>query len=125
MAKEQAQADQNYKRSLLGVNMSQVDETVAIWADPITKRLLVNATVSGTVTTTSNPSYDTKIDDTTTSNMIYIGNAQLTGSAVPTSSAVWQIKRLDTSTLALDKKWADGNDSFDNVWDNRASLTYN
>lgn len=69
--------------------------------------------------------YITKIDDTTTASMVYVGKAALTGSAVATSSAVWQIKRLDSSSLALDKKWADGNDSFDNVWDNRASLTYN
>lgn len=69
--------------------------------------------------------YITKIDDTTTTDAIYIGKAALTGSAVATSSASWQIKRIDTSTLAMDKKWADGNDSFDNVWDDRASLTYN
>jgi len=75
--------------------------------------------------TTTTPNYLTKIDDTTTPNVIYIGNAVLTGSAVPTSSNVWQIKRLDLSSLALDKKWADGNANFDNVWDNRASLTYN
>lgn len=75
----------------------------------------------GAATTTN---YITKIDDTTTTDMIYIGKAALTGSAVATSSAVWQIKRLDSSSLALDKKWADGNDSFDNIWDNRASLTY-
>lgn len=67
------------------------------------------------------PSYATKIDTTTTANVIYIGNAAIASSA---ASAVWQIKKLDTSTLALDKTWADGNDDFDNVWNNRASLTY-
>lgn len=79
-------------------------------------------TQPGSSTTTN---YITKIDDTTTANMIYIGKAALTGSAVATSAASWQIKRIDTSTLAMDKKWADGNDSFDNIWDNRASLTFN
>lgn len=73
----------------------------------------------------STTNYITKIDDTTTTDMVYIGKAELTGSAVATSSAVWQIVRIDTSTLAMDKKWADGNDSFDNVWDSRSSLTYN
>lgn len=66
----------------------------------------------------------TKIDDTTTANVVYIGKAELTGSAIATSGAVWQIKKLDTSTLALDKTWADSNDSFDNIWDNRTGLTY-
>lgn len=73
----------------------------------------------------STTNYITKIDDTTTTDMVYIGKAALTGSAVATSAASWQIKRIDTSTLAMDKKWADGNDSFDNIWDDRASLTYN
>lgn len=65
-----------------------------------------------------------KIDDTTTANVVYIGKAELTGAAILTSGAVWQIKKLDTSSLALDKKWADGDASYNNVWDNRASLTY-
>lgn len=65
-----------------------------------------------------------KIDDTTTANVVYIGKAELTGAAIATSGAVWQIKKLDTSSLALDKKWADGDSSYNNVWDNRASLTY-
>jgi hypothetical protein len=82
----------------------------------------VDGTPVGGSTTTN---YITKIDDTTTTDAVYIGKAALTGSAVATSSAVWQIKRIDTSTLAMDKKWADGNDSFDNIWDSRSSLTYN
>jgi len=65
-----------------------------------------------------------KIDDTTTANVVYIGKAELTGAAILTSAAVWQIKKLDTSSLALDKKWADGDANYNNVWDNRASLTY-
>lgn len=65
-----------------------------------------------------------KIDDTTTANVVYIGKAELTGAAISTSSAVWQIKKLDTSSIALDKKWADGDSSYNNVWDDRDSLTY-
>lgn len=52
----------------------------------------------------------------------YVGEAA-TGSA--TSSAVWKIYRITNSgTASITKRWADGNDLFDNVWDNRASLTY-
>jgi hypothetical protein len=48
------------------------------------------------------------------------------GFAVPgalVASAVWQIKSVDenTGTIVL---FADGNDSFDNVWNNREALTY-
>lgn len=49
----------------------------------------------------------------------YIGNAAI-GSAE--SASVWQIKVLDTPGLT--KLWADGNDNFDNVWDDRATVTY-
>lgn len=61
--------------------------------------------------------YTTRI--VTVGALTYIGNAPI-GSA--TSAAVWQIKRLETPGLT--KLWADGNDNFDNVWDNRASLSY-
>lgn len=49
----------------------------------------------------------------------YIGKAA-PGSS--TASAVWQVMRItnaDTTILL-----ADGNDNFDNVWDNYASLSY-
>lgn len=72
---------------------------------------------SGTTTT----NYRTVIrEDTGNPNITYIGNAAIGSN---TNAAVWQIKRLDAAT-GLDKKWADGNDSFDNVFDNRESLSY-
>jgi len=50
------------------------------------------------------------------------------GEAIPgslTSASVWRVRKL---TLAGDgdvtEIWADGNANFDNVWDDRASLTY-
>lgn len=44
-----------------------------------------------------------------------------------TSAALWRIRRLDidnTSKGDVATTWADGNDNFDNVWDDRAILTY-
>lgn len=67
------------------------------------------------------PNYATKIDTTSTTDNIYIGKAAIGSSG---ASAVWQIKKLNTATLALDKTWADGNDDFDNSWDNRVSIIY-
>lgn len=55
--------------------------------------------------------------------IIYIGEAAV-GSA--DASAVWRIRRL-TLTLPdsdVTEEWADGNSQFDNVWNNRAGLTY-
>lgn len=49
------------------------------------------------------------------------------GKAVPgilSSEAKWQIKRLVTSSTAVTTTFADGNWNFDNIWDNRTSLSY-
>lgn len=58
--------------------------------------------------------------DQVTSTLFYVGEATF---AAPTSSALWRIRKIDTST-GVDVRWADGNANFDNVWDNRASLSY-
>lgn len=53
-------------------------------------------------------------------NIEYVGRAPI---ASATSDNVWQIMKVDcTSGTVI--TWADGNDSFDNIWDNRESLTY-
>ncbi len=52
----------------------------------------------------------------------YVGEAPVGSSE---SSAVWRIYRLTNSgTASIKKEWADGNSNFDNVWTNRASLSY-
>lgn len=58
--------------------------------------------------------------DEVSSTLSYIGKAPI-GSA--TSSPVWQIAKLD-STAGLIKTWADSNANYDNVWDDRVSLSY-
>lgn len=66
--------------------------------------------------------YATKIDeDSVTSGIFYVGKAAIGSSG---ASAVWQIKKLNTTSIDLDKTWCDGDDSFNNVWNNRESLTY-
>lgn len=48
------------------------------------------------------------------------------GSAVPgtaTSAAAWQIMEIDENSGTI-ITYADGNADFDNVWDNRESLSY-
>jgi hypothetical protein len=52
---------------------------------------------------------------------IYIGNAQCT---TPTTQAKWQIQRIVTAAGITTIEWADGNGYYDNVWDDRAILTY-
>lgn len=58
-----------------------------------------------------------RLDDGET--YLYVGKA-IVGSA--TSGAVWQVQRITQADTTI--VWADGNGSFDNIWDNRASLSY-
>jgi hypothetical protein len=53
---------------------------------------------------------------------IYVGTATIGASE---SDAVWKIMEINT-TLATNSsvKWADGNQQYDNVWNNRESLSY-
>ncbi len=56
-------------------------------------------------------------------NLIYIG---LAIPGTPQYIPAWQIRKLtyDGSGNLLTITWADGSRSFNYVWDNRASLTY-
>jgi hypothetical protein len=58
--------------------------------------------------------------DQVSATLSYIGEA---APASSTSAPVWRIRKLDT-TAGVNLLYADGNIKFDNVWDNRASLTY-
>ena len=60
-----------------------------------------------------------RVDDAGT--YVYVGYA-VVGS--PTSTAVWKIKRIKTTNV-VEVLFADGNSFYDNVWNNRSSLTYN
>lgn len=50
----------------------------------------------------------------------YLGKAPIGSS---TSSAVWQVKKID-ETSGLVVTWADGNDLFDNIFDDYLTLSY-
>lgn len=59
--------------------------------------------------------------DEVDSNTLYVGKAAM---GVETSTASWQIKKISTSSTVTTIAYADSNDNYDNIWDNRASLTY-
>jgi hypothetical protein len=70
------------------------------------------------ITVTSSP-LALRLDDTTTSNVTYVGKAA-TGSS--NASAVWQIQKIDeTSGLVI--TWAD-NGNFSQIWNDRVGLAY-
>jgi len=66
-----------------------------------------------------NENFLTKVE--TIGNYVYIGKAPR-GSL--SSQSVWQIKRVDSSSIDADIAWAEGRDSFEFVWDNKAIYTY-
>lgn len=54
--------------------------------------------------------------------LAYVGKA---AAGTLSSAAVWQVKKLVFNAEGdVTTTFADGNANFDNVWDNRASLTY-
>lgn len=87
-----------------------------VLVDPISGDLITSLSV-----TTDPKEYAIRYDETATG-ITYIGKAVPGTSA---ASALWQIRKLD-ETLSPDFNvtFADGNADFDNVWNDRDSLTY-
>jgi len=88
-------------RDLIKIGTGETKDTVLLQAEDTTKYKIIIDDASSTVS--------------------YYGWAQI-GSA--TSSAVWRIMKKTISSTITTYTWADGNTSFDNIWDNRASLSY-
>lgn len=54
----------------------------------------------------------------------YVCHAEITGSAVALSDAVWRIQKIDTSGTPTKISYADFSDTFDKVASSYASYTY-
>lgn len=67
--------------------------------------------------------YTFALDYDADGNLIYAGKVAI-GTAK--TAAVWQIKKItyDANGNLTDITWADGNKNFDNVWNDRTTLTY-
>jgi hypothetical protein len=99
-------------RDLGKVDIASLDQYT-----PISGRLPVDG--SGVTQVVESALYAIRIDEV--SNVVtYIGKAEV-GSV--TGSAVWQISKLD-ATSGVVITWADGDTNFNNIWDNRAILSY-
>lgn len=64
--------------------------------------------------------FATRLDDAG-GGVTYVGLAE---AGTVTSASEWQIKRITEVGDDLQIEFADGDSEFDNVWDNRASLSY-
>lgn len=79
----------------------------------------INELIDGATVTQYATRYD---QDAATPTLAYLGKAQV-GAA--TSAAAWQIQYLAFGADGdVTVTWADGDAAFNNVWDDRASLTY-
>ena len=63
----------------------------------------------------------TIVDDTGVGGVIYVGFSEF-GS--DTSMPKWKIKKVTEVGTITTIQYADGNTKFDNIWDDRATLTY-
>lgn len=61
------------------------------------------------------------IIDSADPNNVYLG---FSSAGVATSQNQWKIQKITTSGAITRTLHADGNAHYDNVWDNRASLSY-
>jgi hypothetical protein len=79
-------------------------------------------TVDPTSPIATGQAYATQIDDVSTSGITYIGKA-LVGTG--TASPLWQIQKVNQNGTPITTviTWA-GNAKFNQIWDNRTSLTY-
>lgn len=59
--------------------------------------------------------------DEASSTVTYVGKAVVTAS---NSESSWMIKKLTTSGTVTTITYAEGNDYFDKIWNDRASLSY-
>ena len=76
--------------------------------------------MSVSVVTPIDTSYAVRLDSID-ANTTYVGEAPIGANG---TESRWRLRKLVQDGSVLSIFWADGNQSFDNVWDNRASLTY-
>ena len=86
---------------------------------PILRRGLVQKNSSGAYID-AQENYAIQVDEVSTADTMYVGLASI-GAA--TNEDSWQICKIYSVSGAV-VTWADGNDDFDNIWENRTSLTY-
>lgn len=81
----------------------------------------VPVSVAATLDVEQQPSLVVEKIDQASATVTYIGQA---APGTATSAASWRIQRMSVSGTVTTLEYADGDLNFNNIWDNRASLTY-
>lgn len=97
--------------------ISHIDDSIRIGDG--TTLVGVTATNELKVASTS-VTYTTRVDEASATTT-YIGKAVVGSSE---ASSAWQIQRITVSGTVSTFTYADGDENFNNVWNNRASLSY-
>lgn len=86
----------------------------------------MRSTDSGAGITVDDADANAYIDiiDTNADGKTYYCRAFSSGSSVSMAAAVWRIQRKRTVGTQDFYEWADGNTLFDNIYNNRTTLTY-
>jgi hypothetical protein len=97
--------------------------TIMVWDDTNKEYVSWDGEVSiasGVITVDPVTPYSVLVDEAS-STITYVGEAT-PGTA--TSAATWKVKRINSATLLAEILFADGDSNYDNIWDNRAALSY-
>jgi hypothetical protein len=97
-----------------------VDANRHVQVDVLSSALPTTASTETTLQTISFGGTKYALRLATAGDIDYVGEAAV---GTVTSAALWRIKRVD-NTSGVIILWADGNASFDNIWNNYASLSY-
>ena len=100
-----------------GIANAEIIEGVNSSGLPISIRTTENGKLISSSEAPERATVIVEVDDS-----VYVGTA-LVGTS--TSSAVWQAKKIYTSSGTTTITWADGNSDYDNVATNLPGLTYN
>jgi len=97
-----------------------VDADRHVQVDVLSSALPASASTESTLQTISFGGTKYALQMVTSGVYDYVGEASIGAS---TSSAVWRVKRVDNTSGNVAILWA-GTGTFNQVWDNYASLTY-
>jgi hypothetical protein len=99
------------------------DTAIFVWDDDAKKWTAWDGIVAlqaGTITVDPVTPYSVVVDEANETT-VYIGEA---APGTVTSAASWRIKRINSGTITAEILYADGDDSFNQIWDNRANISY-
>lgn len=100
--------------------VNAVANTDANMADVATRMSLFMANTDGSSVYATPAPFAVRVDEASPT-VTYAGFAAV-GTA--TADPLWRIKKITDSSGDVTVEWADGDANFNNIWDNRASLTY-